>query len=414
MARKLTMAGAGWVDGERFFGRERDLERLTGRVTQGTHTLLTAPRRMGKTSLVRELLRRLEKKEKFETIYIDLEGAANPPDMVATLAGSSKTIINQLTSIFDSIIERVEKLNFNQRSIVLRKRITEDNWRDKGDKIFEKLAKIDSMTVLAIDEFPVFINRMLGDDSGRIDSTNRANVELFMAWLRKNSQTHQRRVCLILTGSIGLSPVLRRAKLTALANGYEPYSLEPWQHNEASECLEALARGNGLELSKAIRQDMCKRLDYCVPHHVQMFFSRLHHHLQRRCQYSATLEDVKVVYENDMVSTWDQLDFDHDKSRLESVLGRDGGKIAHDLLTKAARTGGFLADQEVISYRSSMSPTSKPAPTTLDSILETLQHDSYIRRDDGGYRIVSQFFKDWWYARHCTDHETSDKKGDSS
>ena len=49
-----------WVDGDRFFNRKADIAELEGRVRDGTHTLLTAQRRMGKTSLVRELLRRLK------------------------------------------------------------------------------------------------------------------------------------------------------------------------------------------------------------------------------------------------------------------------------------------------------------------------------------------------------------------
>ena len=59
---KLAMrkAGGNWVVGDRFFDRESELEALGDRVQEGTHTLLTAQRRMGKTSLVRELLRRLK------------------------------------------------------------------------------------------------------------------------------------------------------------------------------------------------------------------------------------------------------------------------------------------------------------------------------------------------------------------
>ena len=58
--QKMQKAGGNWVVGEKFFNREAELEALAERVQEGTHTLLTAQRRMGKTSLVRELLRRLE------------------------------------------------------------------------------------------------------------------------------------------------------------------------------------------------------------------------------------------------------------------------------------------------------------------------------------------------------------------
>ena len=49
-----------WVDGDRFFDRHDDLLVLRDAVLDGTNLLLTGQRRMGKTSLVRESLRRLK------------------------------------------------------------------------------------------------------------------------------------------------------------------------------------------------------------------------------------------------------------------------------------------------------------------------------------------------------------------
>ena len=83
MERKLVKAGASWVEGDKFFGRDVDLELLSERVREGTHTLLTAPRRMGKTSLVHELLRRLELSGKFATVFVDVEDAIDPLRMLS-------------------------------------------------------------------------------------------------------------------------------------------------------------------------------------------------------------------------------------------------------------------------------------------------------------------------------------------
>ena len=56
---KRTSTGR-WVIGEDFFDRETDLEILEARVREGNHVLLSGQRRMGKTSVLRELGRRLE------------------------------------------------------------------------------------------------------------------------------------------------------------------------------------------------------------------------------------------------------------------------------------------------------------------------------------------------------------------
>ena len=88
----LRKAGANWVEGDRFFDRESELEALTERVRDGTHTLLTAQRRMGKTSLVRELQRRLQAEAKFEMVFVDLEGAATPADAIAEIGVQSRSV----------------------------------------------------------------------------------------------------------------------------------------------------------------------------------------------------------------------------------------------------------------------------------------------------------------------------------
>ena len=86
----LRKAGGNWVEGDRFFDREAEIEALAERVRDGVHTLLTAQRRMGKTSLVRELLRRLKEGGSFETIFVDLEGASTPADAIAEIGFQSE------------------------------------------------------------------------------------------------------------------------------------------------------------------------------------------------------------------------------------------------------------------------------------------------------------------------------------
>lgn len=49
-----------WVSGEDFFDREGELEFLASRIRDGNHMVMTGQRRMGKTSILRELGRRLE------------------------------------------------------------------------------------------------------------------------------------------------------------------------------------------------------------------------------------------------------------------------------------------------------------------------------------------------------------------
>ena len=71
-----------WVSGDDFFNRESELEILEERVLNGNHTVLTGQRRMGKTSIIRELGRRLEN-QGWEFLFTDVEDATCAEDVIA-------------------------------------------------------------------------------------------------------------------------------------------------------------------------------------------------------------------------------------------------------------------------------------------------------------------------------------------
>lgn len=81
-----------WVTGDDFVGRERELKVLGPLVRSFNHILLTGQRRMGKTSIARELGRRLCG-EDWQFIFIDVEEAATVEDVIALLASGMRNVV---------------------------------------------------------------------------------------------------------------------------------------------------------------------------------------------------------------------------------------------------------------------------------------------------------------------------------
>src|SRR3979490_529158 len=57
-------------------GREAYIRRATARLADGSHILIAGPRRIGKTSVMLEILRRLRRKG-LHTAYVDCMGATD-------------------------------------------------------------------------------------------------------------------------------------------------------------------------------------------------------------------------------------------------------------------------------------------------------------------------------------------------
>lgn len=407
MTTQLRKAGANWVDGDRFFDREAELEELEERVRNGTHTLLTAQRRMGKTSLVRELLRQLEDEGDYATVFVDLEAANDPADAVAEIAIRAKpvqTVWRRIQSSFANHLRNVgghiDEVALSELKVKLRAGIDAGNWQHQGDQVFAALALSEKPVVLAIDELPILVNRLLKGPDYRVTPERRTATDAFLAWLRKNAQDHRGAVILILSGSVGLEPILRQAGLSAHANIYSPLELHPWNHHTSSRCLAALAQTYQLDLPEDLRTEMCRRLRCCIPHHIQQFFDYLHQHLRRNGATTATAEDVQQVYERDFLGVRGQVDLEHYEGRLRMVLGVEAYTAALALLTEAAVNHGLLTHQAIRSYRHALASSDADDAVAIEDVLYSLEHDGYLQRHADGYRFVSGLLKDWWRARH--------------
>ena len=98
-------------------------------------------------------------------------------------------------------------------------------------------------------------------------------------------------------------------------------------------------------LAADVTTEICRHLRCCVPHHVQQFFDYLHQHLRRNGSTTATIEDVALVYERELLSVRGQIDLEHYEVRLRMVLGDVGYGTALELLTEAAVNEGELTPQ---------------------------------------------------------------------
>ena len=413
----LRKAGGNWVEGDRFFDREVELEALAERVRDGAHTLLTAQRRMGKTSLVRELLRRLKDEGRFETIFVDLEGASTSADAVAEIgfqAKSAQGAWGRIQSLFANVLPaaevevggRVPALVSADLRVKLRAGVDAGNWQHKGDQVFAALAENGRPVVLALDELPILVNRLLkGDDHRKrngygITPERRRAADELLSWLRGRGQMHRDRVCMILSGSVSLEPILQQAGLSAHANVFSPFDLKPWDRETAMACLGALGETYGLDLPHAVRQDMCRRLRCQIPHHVQRFFDLLHEDLRRAGRRAASLEDVKRVYDHEMLGIRGQMDLEHYEGRLRMVLGDEGYRAALEMLTEAAVNEGRLRGDAIDRHRESLAAETGADPLPVEDVLHVLEHDGYLARQGDGYRFVSGLLEDWWRVRN--------------
>lgn len=220
----------------------------------------------------------------------------------------------------------------------------------------------------------------------------------FLSWLRRNAQAHRGRLCLIVSGSVGIAPILKQAGLSAAMNVFSAYDLKPWSESTASDCLGELAANYGVQLPAAVREAVCRRLRFCIPHHVQQFFDALHRQLKLAGRTDATPEDADTAYRHDMLAARGQIDMDHYEDRLKLVFGSHAYRVALELLARAASEGS-LSPQSINAYRSMLDVSQDAGASSVPFVLEVLMHDGYFTRQGEEFRFASGLLEDWQRSR---------------
>ena len=391
-----------WVSGDDFFDRETDLERLEQLVRDGNHVLLTGQRRMGKTSVARELGRRLADKD-WMFLFSDVEGATCAEDAIAELAHAAhavRPIATRLAEgmgrLFNDRVDEISALDFR---VKFRAGLDAESWKRHGEGLLRDCAGQRQPVLLVIDELPIFLKRLLAQRQGM------ERVEEFLSWLRGVVQSlGDDAPVLMVSGSVGLEPLVRRLGIPDRINHLYAYRLGPWDRGTSIRCFERLAESNGLPVDHGVAATVYDALGIGIPHHVQSFFARLCDFKSTQRRDRITVGDVNTVYRTELLGPSGQNDLAHYETRLREALEDEGYTIAVTILAEAAIGEVFTTTaRRRLEQVSALTVTN--APGRIAEAIDVLEHDGYLVAGDDGHRFSSRLLKDWWAARF-RDHYT--------
>ncbi len=385
------------VIGDNFFDRDRELQILERRVRDGNHILLTGQRRMGKTSIARELGRRLEDKG-WGFLFVDVEGANSAEDVIADVAEAVHPI-RPITSRVGTAMKRwwednIEEINAYDVNVKFRAALNAGNWQHEGKELLRHCASHEQPILLVIDELPIFLKRVRGGEDGF------QRVDEFLSWLRGVLQgIGNGSLVLIVSGSIGLTPLVNRLGIPDRINHLEPFRLGPWDRDTSVACFQRLAEScEELRFEDDVAKAVYDALGVGIPHHVQSFFARLRDHATMQGRDRVTVEDVEEVYRTGLLGPSGQNDLVHYETRLNEALEDESYTIAMEILAEAATqrvfTPGAWRCLEGLYARVVGDARGRIADT-----LEILMHDGYLEDSDDGHRFPSRLLKDWWASR---------------
>ena len=294
--------------------------------------------------------------------------------------------------------DNIEEVNALEFGVKIRAGLDRGSWRRHGQQLLHACATHDKPVLLVIDELPIFLKRMLRHDDGA------QQVDEFLSWFRGALQiVEEKSLVVIVSGSIGLGPLVHRLGISDRINHLDTLRLGPWDRETSIACFERLAESHTLGVGEGVAAAAYDGLGIGIPHHVQCFFARLSDFATMQGRNRVTVEDVGYVYWKELLGPSGQNDLMHYATRLKEGLEDESYTIAMHILAESATQEVFTPGAKRALGRL-YSTLLEGSSDRIADVLDVLVHDGYLEVGDDGHRFPSRLLKDWWAARFRDHH----------
>ncbi len=412
------------VTGADHHNRVVEKEQLLDNARKNMHTNLSAARRTGKTSLMREVVGTL-KDDGWVAVEIDFSPCQTLAEFMALFrdkleaatADSSpvKSTLKAVFASFPGLFDREIGINVLGNEVTLgasasKAALPQDfsvAFAKLGDAI-EALAKESKAKrlIMALDELPIFLNRYhanAGDDPQLLASRT-SEISALLYALREQRQRSASTVFWLHCGSIGLESFAERLKLTHALSGLQQFPLEAFSPAHTRTMLQRLWIGKGRRgaMPVAAIEQMITRLDWLVPSFTQQLFHLLYS--QRAAwadQEQPTAEDVDNAWD-EMISARHRSAFKHWDSRLDEQLGKVAAGRARIILNAASNSKRQHTRASLFNEVAAQQPQADVTILEQDVryLLGTLERDGYLVESQNRYVFRSPLLRDYW-QKHC-------------
>jgi len=376
------------VEGDDFFDREQEQVRAW-RKLEGSHLLMLAPRRIGKTSLILRLCATARQHSRW-AVHCSFAKCESESDCVRELftALATQQTISQRTK---ALFARIKSVKLGELGIEWHAASAE-KWRDAGEELGKALSEGEDDWLICVDELPVFVINLLqqGDEGRR-------KVRAFLYWLRDLRQTHYRRVKWLLAGSIGLDTLAARLGLSDTINDLEPFPLDAFNEESAKCFLGELANSYGIVLDEDLRGSIVRRVGWPVPYYLQLMFE----HLREESLESGRAPDadmVELVFEK-LLGMGYRSHFDYWRQRLDEELGQPEAGQAALLLSRICRSTSGESRDNLSQVLGTTIRDVDARDKLLNYLLEVLTSDGYLIERQGRFAFRLEWLRVYWRRR---------------
>ena len=386
--------GASATGSDCYFQRPYLIKKIRRRLDNNSNILISAPRRIGKSSILKHLEAQAADNEVI--LYLSVQSASSSHDFFQHLF---KQLIKN-----DEIFQGVE--GYKKRSSAGLNRLLsrfrgislEGGLQIDNNEVIDYFTECKDLmndfqgkkVILLLDEFPDTVNNIIG--------TGKQLAITFLLQVRELRQMSTGTgLQFIFTGSSGLANVVSLLGRNDLINDLDEIEVPPFSASESTTFIQRLALGYqkyepGFVLTDEVVAHILSKMTWYLPYYLQILINDLFEYFEETQQQpDAAIVDQQLLV---MVGARSQHYgyFEYWLGRLKHGFDEPTRQVAVEILNQ-------LANDSLTSLQDIKSLTFSTQPTrTIKHILNVLEHDGYISENQQQYGFNSFLLKQWWLA----------------
>lgn len=392
------------LEPEDLWFREDFIERLW-EVLATQHLVLSAPRRMGKTSVMDALAAR--PRDGFETIPVFVQDINHPADYLFLSLDLFherhprlfRDLFHGAAGWIGKALEKVGEVGAGGFKVKLRENDPDwrHHWKAYGDEFFHEVRRHPNRLLLLVDEFPDMLLNMQKDHPEL--------VRPFLTWFRGHRldpRPPQDRIRWLICGSVNLHSTLDALGCLDTINDFHDEPLPVLTPAEVKQFVREMLAGRQVPFAAQVPARVAAELGRPVPVFLQMATQDLYRQWKKHGT-KLTARDVQSAFADLIISSGARDKLQHFHSRIDRYYQTPKREAAYSILAKLSLSKGGLrraklfADFERILLERGDTLVAEDRKRLFNHLMRDLENDFYVAEiRPGVFDFASGLLKKWW------------------
>lgn len=371
---------------EDFFPRPQIQSEIWKKLKPGSSLLFVGPRRVGKSSILFNLLD--EPKEKHIIIYYTSESVNNENEFYRKLfnhiverLNTFKKYQKKLTTLGKTFLKSIESIGKDGIKFQHNNSIS---YYNEVMALVRNLDLGEDRMIVLIDEFAQTIENIMRDE----------NDDNAIHFLETNREIRQRpeihkKLQFIYTGSIGLENIVERINGINFINDLHPISIPPLSRKEAEGLTDKIIRGSEVTFADGAFEHLLNLIEWWIPFYFQIILDEVPKILVANNSTVITKDDIDTAVKNALKL---RIYFEHWFTRLRNAFKGNNFSFVKEVLNIISEKKRFSSSGIVdLAIKHKLEDS-------YNNLINTLKYDGYINNEDDPktYRFNSPLLREWW------------------